>query len=102
MRKSFVIALITVVLLIAVYIMRVSATPQAEIAKLPEQYQALGQQCLEAGSFNCCMASVRAMAQGGYQQAGEFKSIDDEGCPSGFRRNILRCGDSFAWCEPVE
>lgn len=102
MRKTLIIALSTVVLLIAVYAMRVSATPQAEIAQLPQDYQALGQQCLERGSFNCCMASVKTMAKGGYRQASEFKSLEDEGCPKGYRRNILRCIDSFAWCEPVQ
>lgn len=64
-----------------------------QIADLPEQYQDLGRGCKDQVSFNCCMASVRAMAKA--------KAVRREGahCPPGYRGDMMRCEGSYAWCE---
>jgi hypothetical protein len=72
-----------------------------EIKKLPAEYQTLAEGCLDKGSFNCCMSSVRRMANGKYVQAGAFKNLVYE-CPEGYTANMLRCEDTYVWCEPVK
>ncbi len=71
-----------------------------EIQELPAEYQELGKSCLAKTSFNCCMSSVRNMAAGKYAQAvmtdGRYQ------CPEGYVNNMLRCIDSYSWCEPKE
>lgn len=61
-----------------------------------DYYQSLRKQCESRESENCCLASVEAM------EAGKFKEAtkDSVSCPSGSKRNMMRCIDSFAWCEP--
>lgn len=64
-------------------------------------YQALAESCKQRGSVNCCMSSLRTMRENNYFPASE----DDSGnysCPEGFNRNLIRCIDSFIWCQPVE
>lgn len=41
----------------------------------------------------CCMASVATMEQIGAREA------EDNMCPDGFQKNILRCITSKSWCE---
>ena len=49
----------------------------------------------------CCLASVKSMRYGNYLPA-PGKTIDDSGCPQGYKPNSLRCGESaYLWCEPV-
>lgn len=43
----------------------------------------------------CCMASVAAMEQKGAREA------ENNMCPDGFQKNILRCMTSKSWCEKV-
>lgn len=57
-------------------------------------YQELVKECETRKSFSCCIASVEDMAAGGYKLALE------PGCPEGYQRTMLRCMNSFAWCEP--
>ncbi len=54
-------------------------------------YQQLRDQC--KGS-SCCESSVGSMEQGGYLLE------PDGGCPPGTDRNMLKCVDSYKWCEP--
>lgn len=70
-----------------------------EIKKLPAAYQALGEGCLTRGSFNCCMSSVRQMANGKYIEAGAPKDGAYQ-CPDGYTGNMLKCESTYVWCEP--
>jgi len=67
-----------------------------EISNLPDYYQQLALECESKGSYSCCMASVNNMANGNY------KLSPDSGCSDGFQRNMLKCIDSFKWCEPIK
>ena len=49
--------------------------------------------------FICCLETVERMRKYGYKKA----KIDKNGkaqCADGFHSMVLRCGGSFAWCEP--
>jgi hypothetical protein len=59
-------------------------------------YEKLANECKSKQSESCCLASVEAMKQGGYTLAPA------EGCPAGYQPNMMRCIDSFRWCQPVE
>jgi hypothetical protein len=67
-----------------------------EISDLPDYYYQLALECETKGSYSCCMASVNNMVNGNY------KLSPDNGCPEGFQGNMLKCIDSFKWCEPTE
>ena len=58
-------------------------------------YQQLARECQKRGSPNCCMASVGAMVKGNYQLTPA------SGCPDGYVGNMMRCIDSYRWCEPT-
>ena len=59
-------------------------------------YDKLANECKSKQSESCCLASVEAMKQGGYTLAPA------EGCPAGYQPNMMRCIDSFRWCQPEE
>ena len=61
-----------------------------------DYYDKLADECKSKQSENCCLASVEAMKQGGYTLAVQ------DGCPAGYQPNMMRCIDSFRWCQPVE
>ncbi len=63
----------------------------------PGYYDDLAQVCRDKQSVSCCMASVNRMKEDGLKLASE-----DGSCPEGFVRNMMRCIDSFRWCQPVE
>jgi len=66
------------------------------ISKLPDYYKNLAKECKSRSSYNCCMSSVNNMANGNY------KLEPETGCPDGYQRNMLKCIDTFVWCEPVK
>ncbi|TSC74891.1 MAG: hypothetical protein G01um101430_708 [Parcubacteria group bacterium Gr01-1014_30] len=35
-------------------------------------------------------------------KAGNYTLAPQEGCPAGYQPNMMRCIDSFRWCQPVE
>jgi hypothetical protein len=55
-------------------------------------YDKLASGCKKNG---CCLASVKAMREGNYTIAPQ------EGCSPGHQRNMMRCIDSYRWCEPM-
>jgi hypothetical protein len=59
-------------------------------------YDNLASECKSKQSESCCLASVEAMKAGNYTPAAQ------EGCPDGYQSNMMRCIDSFRWCQPVE
>lgn len=61
-----------------------------------DYYKELAKKCEEKGGFTCCISSVNAMEEGGYELEPET------GCPHGFQVNMLRCVDSYKWCEPIK
>jgi|TARA_B100001971_G_C17795703_1_gene336804 hypothetical protein len=72
-----------------------------EISNLPDYYQQLALECESKGSYSCCMASVNNMANGNYKLA-PGDTLVESGCPDGFQGNMLKCIDSFRWCESIE
>jgi len=54
-------------------------------------YQKLADKCQES---NCCLSSLDSLIAGHYALAPENGT-----CPKGYRRNMLLCIDSYAWCE---
>lgn len=66
------------------------------ISKLPDYYKNLAKECESKGAYDCCMASVNNMAEGGYKLA------ENNACPEGYRINGLYCISAYSWCEPVK
>lgn len=100
MNKLIKIVLIIVVLVIAVILGLYSYSfinKKIEITSFSGSYQDLAQECLESYSYNydCCISSVHSMAKGNY------KLLEGNVCPSGYRINGLLCGDAYRWCEPL-
>lgn len=56
-------------------------------------YRHLSRECLKRDSVSCCMTSLRRM------MAHHAREASPEGCAEGFQPNMLRCIDSFRWCE---
>lgn len=56
-----------------------------------DSYALLRQQCDGDG---CCLESVDRMEEGG------FAFSEDGSCPEGYSPNMLRCVNSYSWCEP--
>jgi hypothetical protein len=71
-----------------------SAASAAAQAKL--DYDLLDKKCEQEDSPNCCKSSVNTMRTHGYFLEPTV------GCPSGYRRNMLRCLSTLHWCEPVD
>ena len=59
-------------------------------------YEKLANECKSKQSESCCLASVEAMKQGGYTL------VPAGGCPAGYQPNMMKCIDSFRWCQPEE
>ena len=99
MRKTIKFILIVVALIVA-FIIGVNlygyAKKRVEIQSMPDYYQALAEKCLHKSSYGCCMSSVRAMKNGNYTLS------ENDTCGDGFRSNVMKCMDSFQWCEPVK
>ncbi|MDP7081135.1 MAG: hypothetical protein QF415_14665 [Candidatus Undinarchaeales archaeon] len=64
----------------------------ASTTNLPSYYQQLADQC--KGS-SCCLSSVDSM----YRMNATLSPPN--GCPPGTQGNMLRCEDSYKWCEPA-
>lgn len=67
-----------------------------EISNYQGYYKQLAENCKSKGSQGCCMSSVRNMLN------GNFKLSPESGCPKGYHGNMLKCVDSYKWCEPIE
>jgi len=57
-------------------------------------YQNLAQQCKNGIGLECCLASVEVMKASNYQLTSAGK------CPDGYKTNIMRCQESYQWCQP--
>ena len=67
-----------------------------EVGSSQNYYDNLANECKSKQSESCCLASVGAMKQGNY-------TIEPQGgCPVGYQPNMMRCIDSYRWCQPVE
>lgn len=69
--------------------------PEQVINGDSQYYIHLSRECRKKQSASCCMASVKAMMRNKYKLAPE------EGCAFGFAPNMMRCIDSYNWCEPI-
>lgn len=67
-----------------------------ETADAQNYYDKLTSECKNKGSENCCLASVQAM------KAGNYTIVPEQGCPAGYQPNMMRCEDSYTWCELIE
>ena len=60
-----------------------------------EYYQELRSVCQQKESVGCCMASYKRI------EARKTRALaEGESCAAGERRSMLKCPDSFRWCEP--
>ena len=57
-------------------------------------YDVLEEKC---NGDNCCLSSLKHMRNNNYKKADE-----NEECPEGFNRSMMRCITSYQWCEPME
>jgi hypothetical protein len=98
MKKIIIIlsVIIGLIIVLAVGIIYFQPTQKQNISELSDYYKNLAKECESKSSYNCCMSSVNNMADGNYQLAPE------NGCPNGYQGNMLKCIDSFKWCEPVK
>lgn len=90
---SVIIGLIIILVVGSIYF---QSTQKQDISELPDYYKNLTKECESKGSYNCCMSSVNNMADGNYKLASET------GCPEEYQPNMLKCIDSFKWCEPIK
>ena len=67
-----------------------------ETADTQNYYDRLTKECKNKGSENCCLASAKVM------KAGNYTLVPKEGCPAGYQPNMMRCEDSYTWCEPIK
>jgi hypothetical protein len=99
MKKVIKILIILVVLFIAFFFapnVYKYFSRRIEINRFPSYYQNLGNQCLQKSSYGCCIASVRVM------RSGNYKLSENGTCGDGFMPNMMKCIDSFKWCEPIK
>ena len=99
MKKLIKIVLIIVALIVALIVginLYSYLSKRVEVKKFPDYYQSLAEQCLQKSSYECCIASVRAMENGNY------KLSENNKCEDGFTPNLMECIDSFKWCEPIK
>ncbi len=47
---------------------------------------------------SCCLASMHTMKA---RQGFRIKNMNDT-CPANYRQNMLRCIDTYVWCEPTK
>lgn len=97
MKKIFLVIFgITVILITLIGIAYFAMNNRQDISELPEYYRNLTKKCESKQNYNCCLSSVYNMANGNFQLASEAS------CPEGYKLNMLRCADSFKWCEPIQ
>ena len=98
MKKSIKVVLIILVFItisIMGIIIYAYLNEKSEIKQLPPYYLDLAEQCSSGYSYGCCMASVWTMKYGGYK-------LSKHGfCDDGFKLGMLKCPESFKWCQPV-
>ena len=61
-------------------------------------YKNLREKC----SSNCCEVSVNRMERERFPLADQHLPLQDADCPEGYRATMLKCPDSYRWCEPVK
>ncbi|MFH1785888.1 MAG: hypothetical protein ABH842_05660 [Candidatus Micrarchaeota archaeon] len=94
--KKTVLLFLGVVVLVVLLVLILSLNQKEEGPELLEYYKVLAEQCEAKGSYSCCMASVNNMA------AYNYMLEPATGCPSGYQRNMLKCIDTFVWCEKMD
>jgi hypothetical protein len=57
-------------------------------------YEFWDKECQGRQDYACCRESLDIMTKNNYQH------IPMTGCPVGFKRNQLKCKNTFVWCEP--
>jgi hypothetical protein len=91
--KYSIIAIVVIGTLAAGYgIYSFAKTGNSEVSA--NYYDKLEEECNMKSSPDCCKASVARMREGNH------KLTENESCPNGYESNILRCIDSYKWCEP--
>lgn len=97
---EFALAILAVAAL-AMLVMRIMSVERYSVvvvkdASMAGYYEELAKECSGKASTACCMASVKAMAAGGFELAPRGGA-----CSVGERENMMKCVDSFRWCEPA-
>ena len=87
-------AIIALILVILIWVGYLNINQKPDNSKLYDYYQTLAKECESKQSYGCCISSVNNMADGNY------KLMPDNGCLEGYKPSMLKCIDSFKWCEP--
>lgn len=91
------ISLVTGVCVVGLIYFNDQTALQADYLKVTKDdqmyYRQLSRECLKKQSVSCCMTSLRRM------MAHHSREVLPEGCADGFVPNMLRCPDSYRWCE---
>ncbi len=110
--KKKVILIVLILIIVAAVFIGYLLQRESEISKLPDYYQDLAEECkkskelgISRSSSNCCLESVKTMAEGNFRlpyspYPGEVNPKPE--CLEGFGVNRLRCEGSYDWCEPIE
>lgn len=104
MKKSIILSILVVVAIFAIgyfYLSQGKNLTESRIHPVSEEgsrnslYDELVNECKNKEGESCCLASAEAMKINGYTL------VPREGCPSGYRSNMMRCVDSYRWCQPI-
>ena len=92
MSKKTFIFLATIILIILIVFLYFYNKDKVNIESL-DYYKYLAKECEQKENYDCCISSVKIMAEGNH------KLVPEAGCPEGYQINTLKCIDSFQWCE---
>lgn len=67
-----------------------------EVGSGQNDYDKLVSECKRKQDEGCCLASIEVMKSGNYMFAPQG------GCPPGYQQNMMKCVDSYRWCQPAE
>ncbi|MDD4333049.1 MAG: hypothetical protein PHT51_02955 [Patescibacteria group bacterium] len=102
MKKIIIISTIIILILVTITgFIYFYMNQGSDISGFPDYYKNLAKECELKLSHDCCMSSVNIMTNGNYQLA-PGKTLAESGCPEGYQPNMLKCIDSFRWCEPIK
>ncbi len=93
--KQIILGIVVLVVLIGGYIFYQSENADRTTTSAA-YYQELTQECEQKDNKSCCMASVKRM-----EETGSYKVSVNGICDYGYKKEMMRCVDSFTWCEAM-
>ena len=96
--KKIILGIVVLVIVVGGYIFYQNQTDELDGISTPvAYYQGLKQECNLKEDKECCLASVEGMKSDGAAAIDPNTGI----CNYGYKREMLLCVDSFAWCKPL-